>query len=179
MGNNKLITLVVLILIGLGAIVGISMYFNYNNTEISLRKNAEAQRGKIEGVHDKMWKVIQQKAQVTSEYKDAFHEIYADIIGGRYNGESDPLLKVIHEANPQFDNSLYQDLMSSIEILRTEFQTAQEVMIDIIREHEVLISTYPSKWFIKNKTPIEYTIISSSKSKEVLETGIDDNVNLF
>lgn len=179
MDNNKLVTLVILILLGLGAIVGVSMYFSYNNTEIDLRKRAEAQRGKIEGVHDKMWKVIQQKAQVSTEYKDAFHEIYADIIGGRYNGENDPLLKVIHEANPQFDNSLYKDLMASIEVLRTEFQTAQEVMIDIIREHEVLISTYPSKWFIKNKTPIEYTIISSSRTKDVIETGIDDNVNLF
>ena len=27
-------------------------YFSYNNREISLRQQAEAQRGKIEGVHD-------------------------------------------------------------------------------------------------------------------------------
>lgn len=40
----------------------VAVYFSYNNREIALRQQAEAQRGKIEGVHDKMWKIIQQKA---------------------------------------------------------------------------------------------------------------------
>ena len=34
----------------------IIMYFSYNNREIALRKEAEAQKGKIETVHDTMWK---------------------------------------------------------------------------------------------------------------------------
>ena len=176
---NKITGLIIAVLVLLGASVLVLAYFSYNNQEIALRKESDAQRGKIEGVYDKMWKVIQQKAEVSNEYKESFHEIYADIIGGRYNGESDPLLKVIHEANPQFDASLYKDLMLSIEVLRTEFQHSQERMIDIIREHEVLISRYPSRWFISNKTPIEYTIISSTKSKMTMETGIDDEVKLF
>ena len=62
-----LITLFVILGCGVGTIVG--AYFGYNNKEITLRTQAEAQRGKIEGVHDKMWKVIQQKAQVADEYK--------------------------------------------------------------------------------------------------------------
>ena len=32
----------------------ISMYFTYNNREVSLRKEAEAQKGKIESVYDTM-----------------------------------------------------------------------------------------------------------------------------
>ena len=52
-------------------------------------------------------------------------------------------------------------------------------MLDIIREHETLCQTYPSKWFVTNKTPIEYTVISSTKSKMTMETGIDDDVQLF
>ena len=36
----------------------VATYFSYNNREITLRQQAEAQRGKIEGVHDKMWKII-------------------------------------------------------------------------------------------------------------------------
>ena len=35
MEKNKLITLVLLILLGIGMIVGVSMYFSYNNTEIA------------------------------------------------------------------------------------------------------------------------------------------------
>lgn len=173
-----LITLFVILGCGVGTIVG--AYFGYNNKEITLRTEAEAQRGKIEGVHDKMWKVIQQKAQVADEYKDAFAEIYPEIMSGRYSGENDgSLMKWVTESNPNFDTSLYADLMQSIELLRTEFQKNQERMLDIIREHKTLCTTYPGRWFITNTEEIEYTIVSSTKSKVVMDTGIDDDVNLF
>lgn len=177
---KKIILIALLIILGCSAATFAGMYFSYNNKEIALRAKAEAQVGKIEGVHDKMWKVIQQKAQVTTEYKDAFAEIYPEIISGRYSGEGDgSLMKWVTESNPNFDTSLYADLMQSIEILRSEFQRNQETMLDIVREHKVLIYTFPSKWFISNTMEIEYTVISSTKSKVVMETGIDDDVKLF
>lgn len=170
-------TYIVLIIVAAFIAIIVGMYFSYNNKEVSLRNQSDAQIGKIEGVYDKMWKVIQQKAQVTSEYKDAFKEIYPELIAGRYSGES--MMKWIQESNPEFDASLYKDLMQSIEILRTEFQHAQEKELDIIREHKNLCSTYPSKWFVSNTEPIEYTIISSTKSKATMETGLDDDINVF
>lgn len=179
MSSNKLLTLILVLIIGLGAIVTVAMSFSYNNREIELRKKAEAQYGKVEGVYDKMWKIIQQKAQVSNEYKDAFKEIYPEIISGRYSNGDGSLMKWIQESNPNFDTSLYKDLMASIEIYRTEFQHSQELMLDIIREHNVLCETYPSRWFIHNKIPIEYTVISSTKTKSTIETGIDDDVDLF
>ena len=177
---KKIILIALLVILGCGAATFAGMYFSYNNKEIALRAKAEAQVGKIEGVHDKMWKVIQQKAQVTTEYKDAFAEIYPDIISGRYSGEGDgSLMKWVTESNPNFDISLYTDLMQSIEILRSEFQRNQETMLDLVREHKTLCTTYPGRWFISNTLEIEYTVISSTKSKVVMETGIDDDVKLF
>ena len=177
---KKIVLITLLVILGCGVATFAGMYFSYNNKEIALRAKAEAQVGKIEGVHDKMWKVIQQKAQVTTEYKDAFAEIYPDIISGRYSGEGDgSLMKWVTESNPNFDTSLYTDLMQSIEILRSEFQRYQETMLDIVREHNVLINIFPNRLFITNKTPINYTVISSTKSKVVMETGIDDDVKLF
>lgn len=176
---KKFIGIAVAIIIATVAFSAIGMYFSYNNTDARLRAQAEAQRGKIEGVHDKMWKVLQQKAQVSTEYKDAFAEIYPALIEGRYSQGDGSLMKWITEANPTFDTSLYKDLMLSIELLRTEFQKSQERMIDIIREHNVLLTTVPSKWFVSNTDVIEYTVISSTKSKVVMETGVDDDVNLF
>jgi hypothetical protein len=70
-------------------------------------------------------------------------------------------------------------LAQSIEIFRTEFQHSQERMLDIVREHKTLCSTYPGKWFISNTTPIEYTVVSSTRSKDVMNTGLDDEVDLF
>jgi len=177
---KKIILIALLVILGCGAATFAGMYFSYNNKEIALRAKAEAQIGKIEGVHDKMWKVIQQKAQVTTEYKDAFAEIYPEIISGRYSGEGDgSLMKWVTESNPNFDTSLYTDLMQSIEILRSEFQRNQETMLDLVREHKTLCTTYPGRWFISNTMEIEYTVISSTKSKVVMDTGIDDDVKLF
>lgn len=170
------ITLLAVVVFGL---VGVGMYFSYNNTDARLRAQAEAQVGKIESVHDKMWKVLQQKAQVSNEYKESFAEIYPQLIEGRYSQGDGSLMKWITEANPTFDASLYKDLMLSIELLRTEFQKSQERMLDIIREHNVLLTTMPSKWFISNKERIEYTVISSTRSKNVMNTSVDDDVNLF
>lgn len=169
------ILLVVAILIG----SLVATYFSYNNREIALRQQAEAQRGKIEGVHDKMWKIIQQKAQVTDEYKQTFEKIYPQLIAGRYQNDQGTMMKWIKESNPNFDVSLYRDLMQAIEIQRTEFQTSQERMLDIIREHETLTRTYPARWFVSNTMPIEYKVISSSRSKEVMTEGEDNDVELF
>ena len=52
-------------------------------------------------------------------------------------------------------------------------------MLDIQREHNTLISTYPSKFFISDKAPIVYEVISSTHTQDVLVTRKDDNVDLF
>jgi hypothetical protein len=176
---GKVIGITVSVLLVALSLIGISMYFSYNNQDAKIRAQVEAQRGKIEGVHDKMWKTLQQKAQVTDEYKDAFKEIYPALIEGRYSQGDGSMMKWITEANPDFDTSLYKDLMQSIELNREEFRKTQERMLDILREHNVLLTTVPSKWFIKNKETIEYTVISSTRSKVVMDTGLDDDVNLF
>lgn len=157
----------------------IGMYFSYNNQEVALRKQAEAQRDKVEGTFDTMWKIISQQAQVSNEYKDAFKEIFPELIAGRYSQGDGSLMKWIQEANPHFDTSLYKTLMETIESERKAFLNAQNRLIDIIRQHETLCESYPSKWFISNTTPIEYTVISSTRTKTAVETGIDDNVELF
>lgn len=178
-GIQKIVWIGVACIVGVAVLLWISIYFSYNNKEINLRQQTEAQRGKIEANYDKMWKIISQKAQVSNEYKEAFKEIYPELIAGRYSDDNGLLMKWIQESNPNFDTSLYKDLMQSIEIERTSFFKTQEKMLDLIREHQVLISTYPGKWFISNKTPIEYEVISSTNTKMVMETGLEDDIDLF
>mgnify|MGYP003564336722 CR=1 FL=1 len=154
------------------------MFFTYNNKEIYLRKEADAQRKKIESTHDKMWKVIKQKAEVSDKYRETFERVYPEIIAGRYSDGSSAM-KWIQEANPNFDTSLYNDLMQAIEIQRTHLHNAQTRMLDVIRERASLIESYPSRWFITNKSEIEYEVISSTKTHNVVETRVDDDVNVF
>lgn len=178
MKKTNFIFIIIVMLVFITGISCMGMYFSYNNQEFALRKQAEAQRGKVEGTFDAMWKIISQQAQVSEQYKDAFKDIYPDLISGRYK-DNNTFMKWIQESNPNFDTRLYNTLMQTIEVQREQFKKSQERMLDIIREHETLCETYPSKWFISNTTPIEYTVISSTKTKYTMETGIDDDVELF
>lgn len=166
-------TAIIVTCIVAGILILVMMYFSYNNREIALRKEAEAQRGKIETVRDRIFQILREQANVSTEYRKAFEEIYPKIIEGRYR-QGGALMKWIQEANPQFDTSLYQTLSNSIEVQRTAFTSEQNRMLDIINQRETLIESYPSRWFIANKSAIDYTPISTSATKQVMATGVDD-----
>ena len=165
-----------IILLSVGILIAalIITYFVLNNQEVTLRKAAEAQHKAIESVHDTMWKIIKEKTKVSEKYRKTFESVYPDIIAGRYKDAEN--MRWIHEDNPDFDTSLYGDLMQAIEVQRMYFNEAQQRMVDIVREHETLINSIPHKWFISNKTPIDYTVISSGKTKDVMKSRIDDEI---
>lgn len=171
--------MVELIIVGVIVLILVIMYFTYNNKEVALRKEAEAQKGKIESVFDTMWKTIKQEAGVTEEYRKTFEKIYPELIAGRYSGDDQPLIKMITESNPTFDTSLYQKLMQTIEVQRNVFSTAQQRMLDIIRERETLLESMPSKWFIRNNEEIEYVVISSDVTAEVVRTRSENDIEIF
>lgn len=175
--------IILLTIIGLIVIIGGGAFLSsisYTNNEVELRQEAKAQKGKIEAKFDQTWKIISQQAQIASSYKDSFKEIYVGIMEGRYSKGDGSLMKWIQESNPKFDTRLYEKLMNSIEVQRESFTTEQSRMLDIIREHDVLCNTIPGKWFISDEArkTIEYTVISSTKTKKAVETGIDDDVDL-
>lgn len=171
--------LVGLIILGVVLLILVVMYFHYNNREVALRKEAEAQQGKIESVYDTMWKTLKQQAGVTDQYRKTFEEIYPKLIAGRYSQEGGELMKFIQESNPNFDTRLYDKLMQAIEAQRAYFSSAQQRMLDIIRERETLIEQMPSGWFITNKSRIEYEVISSTDSKNTMISRREDDIELF
>ena len=168
------VTIIILALV----LVLVIMYFSYNNKELALRKEAEAQEKNIGTVHDTMWKILKDKANVSEEYRKEFDKVYPEIIRGRYSDGSTGM-KWIQESNPEFDTSLYADLMQAIEVQRSAFQNAQKRMLDILRQRETLIGSMPACWFIRNKEKIEYEPILSDRTNEVLRTRIDNETLHF
>lgn len=156
----------------------VALYFIYNNDEIRLRMESEAQREKIKGVFDKMWKTIKQKTQVSDEYRKSFEKIYPQLIKGRYKDSRKNMMKWINEDNPELKTVLYEDLVRCIEVLRGEFQHSQERMLDIIREHSTLCDTYISKWFIRDRSRIEYDMVLSDTTNEVISSSLENDVEL-
>ena len=59
MKTSNIILISVISLVLSVVVVTIAMYVNFNNREVNLRNLAEAQRGNIENVYDKMWKILQ------------------------------------------------------------------------------------------------------------------------
>ncbi len=108
---------VLIIILSIIAVVTVitAMFFSYNNKEVALRDESEAQSGTFETIRDRMFQVVREKANVSSEYRKAFDEIYPKIIAGRYKSGGE-LMKWIQEANPEFDASLYKDVQNAIEV---------------------------------------------------------------
>lgn len=172
------ITVVFIIVLACLAIILLGLYFHYNNREVTLRKAADAQNKNIAGIHDAMWKIIKEKAGVAENYRATFEKVYPELINGRYASDGSSM-KWIQESNPDFDTSLYKDLMLAIEAQRIYFQKAQQRMLDIIRERETLINAMPAKFFITNKKTIEYIVIASDKTNEVMQSRIDNETLNF
>ncbi len=180
MSKNKIIGLVAAISFSMVFIIGFFMNMSIENKEIDLRERVVAQQEKCEAYFDKMWKVLKQEAQVTDQYKNAFKEIYPELIEGRYSQGDGALMKWIQESNPQFDASMYKQLMRSIEVERTGFFNEQATLIDIQREHKAYLQKAPNRWFLSDDLkPVEIQVITSDNTKETYETGEENDIDLY
>jgi hypothetical protein len=180
MSTKKIIGLASVSIAVLTIIILFFMNISIENKEIDLRERTMAQNKKCEAYFDKMWKVLKQKAGVTDEYKEAFKEIYPKLIEGRYSKGDGSLMKWVQESNPNFDVSLYQSLMRSIEVERTGFFNEQSSLIDMQREHSVYLRKKPNKWFLDSSLkPVEIKIITSLKTKDAYSTGLEEDIELF
>ena len=161
-------------------VIGVGL-FGYNvsvdNRSVMLNNKFDKQLGQIEAFHDTMWKTIKQQAGVTDKAKDAFKEIYTPLIAGRYSQGDGTLMKWVKEHNPEFGTEMYQKLQVSIESLRKQFFHTQTQILATVQEHDNLRERFPSKLFCSAE-PMQYEVISSTRSKAVMEAGVDDDVSL-
>jgi hypothetical protein len=126
-----------------------------------------------------MWKILKTQAGVAEKYSKDFKEIYPSLIEGRYSNGGGQMMQWVQEHNPEFDTSLYNKLMNSIEAQREGYFVQQKKLIDIKRTHDNLLMTAPSSWFVGNRAVLEINIIKSAKTKAVYETGEENDIELF
>ena len=180
MKTSSIALLVGVFIIGVLSFALFMKNVNVDNKEIDLREDAIAQETICKAFYDKMWKIFSQQAQVSEKYKDSFKEIYIGIMEGRYSKGDGSLMKWIQESNPNFNDALYQKLMNNIEIQREGFFNEQSKLIDIKKQHDLLMKKFPSKLFIDDDIkPLDIKIITSTKTEDVYKTGKEDDVNLY
>jgi hypothetical protein len=177
--NNKIIIIAVFLILAIGGCSTLSTYIGYKNEEVTLRNLAETKQENIANSYDAMWKIISQKAQISTEYKNSFDSIYSHIMGERYSKGDGSLMKWVTESNPQFDMSLYRDLSNTVESQRLYFRNEQADLLNIAMQHKNLIQKFPGSFFLSGKEPIKVKLITSAKTKEVVRSGEDNDVDLF
>jgi hypothetical protein len=174
----------------LGVVVGISlavlfvvylvMSISYSNNEIRLSNLVTAQVETRDANYDKTWKVISQQVQLTQKYAEDFKDVYKSMLQGRYGEQgSQAMWQWIKEQNPQLDASLYTKVQNTIEAQREQFFTEQKKLISYNKTHKDLRQTFPGSFFVGNRPDVEFNIITSEKTKQVAETGEENDVNLF
>lgn len=147
------------------------------NTEIELRESVMAKEKVCESFHDMVWKTLTQKSQVLKRYSADFDSIYTHIMSERYQNNNNVLFNWIQERDPNFSVELYKDLSRSIESLRVSFHKEQEILIDQQRNYNTYIQKFPNRMFL-DADKIEVTVVTSTNTQKVYETGTDDNVDL-
>ena len=180
---NQKGTLVLKLGIAAGALIALTllivfiMNISYQNTYERIDQDIQAQYKKVESNYEKMSRVILQQAGILNKYSNDFREIYKGMMTGRYGKDgSKAMWQWIKEQNPQIDASLYKKLMTTVEAQRTGFDRQQAKVAAMIAESNKLLKVAPSKWFVDGKIK-EAKIISSSNTKVIMETGIDDSSN--
>jgi len=176
------------IFLGIGVLTTIllavyfSMSVDYRNTEIDLRIQIDKQTQVNEIRFDNTWKIIKEKGQVSEKYKDSFKDIYVSIMEGRYgeNGRQEGgFMNILQESNPNFDNSLYKDLIQTIEAERKSFEREQKTLISLSEEHDKLISKFPSSFFLSDIKPIIIKLVTSKNTKQAFDSGEENDIDIF
>lgn len=178
--NKVLITLAVLGVVGLSflLIVGLTVSSSLNQ-DAKTKNLLEAQTKTRDAFFDKVYKIIQQKTQVTVAENNMQKELAKTLIEGRQAS----FVKIITESNPEsaFDRKQFISLSNTIEAQREGFFREQKKILDIVKEnhdlHDMAISSVVLSMFGREKAECP-TIITSEAAQQVLSSGQENDIDL-
>ena len=170
------IILLVLFVVG-GSVVGTF------NQEVALRTTLEQKMVDNRSEFDNMWKKISQVAQVTDAQKNAIKDIVVGYASARSQGRdgAGSFVNAVREVVPSMDTATFNNLQNIIVGSRDGFTMRQKELLDLKREHDKLLRSFPSNIVLRmfGRKPIDVTIVTSSKTEESFKTGKDDDVDVF
>lgn len=174
---------IIFVILGL-VLAGLGIKFaSVHNEERTLRNTFTAKMDERVAFYERMFDIISKKVQVTKANKDAFKENVQIIMEGRKDSEQ-VFFKWVTETNPNAEYkevaALYKDVSRAIESERIQFFEQEKVLQDIKRQHDNLLDLFPNNIFlaIMGREKFDYQPIQSTQTKQVFETGLDDNKDL-
>ena len=174
--------LVVVVLAFIVVLVCAMTVMSIYNREVALRTAIEQKQVDNKSEFDNMWKKISQVAQVTDAQKNALMEIFQGYAKARSGGDNKNLLMTwLQESVPNVDTTTFNNLQNIITGSRDSFTMRQKELLDLKREHDKLLRSFPSNIILGmfGKKPIDVVIVTSTKTDESFKTGKDDDINVF
>lgn len=183
MGLGKFLAVFALLAVLVAGFLGLAIG-GFHNTEVALRTQYEAKVDANKADFDNVWKTITQVAQVPAKYKDDFQTVYESYMQARQGGNTGqgPLLAFLTEAVPQYDaKELYLKVQTVVESKREAWTTRQKELVDIRREHSVLLRTIPGVFYnvFLSREELPLVLVTSSRTEDAFQTGLDNEVDLF
>lgn len=157
-----------------------SMSLGYKNNEVALRTAIVAKQKDNMAELDNMTKKITQVASVSQEQMAYLKDIIVGNAQARAgNGQGGTLASWIKEAVPNVDTTTFNNLQNIIVASRDGWTMRQKELLDLSREHNKLLQSPISGWFLSGGLPIEVTIVTSTRTEKAFQTGKDDDVEIF
>lgn len=156
------------------------MGISFHNKEVTLRNIIVNKQTDNKSEMDAMWKIIDQNAQVTVEQKNALMDIFGSYAQDRTPKSGGSLALWIKEAVPNVDQTTYHQLMNTITAQREGFKFRQKELLDLKREHDNLITTFPNVIFatVLGRNKIDVVIVTSTRTEDAFKSGKDDDTKL-
>lgn len=180
--NKKMRNTILIVTASIAVLFGIiyvSMSISASNREASLRNSIEAKIKDNKSNYTKMFEILVEQAGVSAQYAEDFKEIYPSLVEGRYKHGGGQMMQWIQEKNPTFDTSLYKQVMTSIEAQRESFHSTQQQLTDLSRQHNNLLTMFPTKWFLSDIQKIEIPIVINDAADKAFSSGKEESMNLF
>lgn len=164
----------------IGIVMVFGMYVSYSNSEKRQRNLIVNKQKDNNSELDNMVKVISQVAEVTEEQTAALKDIIVGHAEARAT-KGGSLATFVREAVPNIDVSskTFQNLQNHIVASRNSWTMRQKELLDMKREHDNMIDTFPSSMIVGGRGKIDVTIVTSSRTKEAFRTGEDNDTTLF
>lgn len=184
---NKKLLIRIAIILGIFLIVIAPLtsgFISSFNRETDLRTRFNQKIDERTAFYDNMWKTISQKSDIAVKNDESFKENIQIIMDGRRDTTS--FWKWVQETNPNANyhevSILYQDLSRAVESKRDEFFMREKDLQSIKQQHDKLLMSFPTNLYLGilgKRNYLEYKPITSDRTDKVIETGKDNDVNVF